>query len=78
MSREIKIIETSTLTQIIHQFGTRVKTIDGNHYYEIPFWFKPMVEGWILYGAELPEDLKQFITKAGLGGENPQPTKVTL
>jgi hypothetical protein len=78
MPEEIKIAEISTLTQIIYRFGTRVETEDGNHYYEIPFWFKPTVEGWVLYGAELPEDLSQFIAKAGLGQPNPQPKKVEL
>lgn len=78
MSKEIKIVEISTLTQIIYRFGTRVETAEGNHYYEIPFWFKPTAEGWILYGAKLPEDLSQFITKAGLGGDNPQPKEVRL
>ncbi len=77
MSKEIKIAEISTLTQIIYQFGTRVETADGN-YYEIPFWFKPTNEGWVLYGDELPEALNEFLTKAGLGGDNPQPQKVKL
>lgn len=78
MSKEINIVEISTLTEIIYRFGTRVTTVEGNDYYEIPFWFKPAIEGWILYGAELPEDLSEFITKAGLGGSNPQPKKVKL
>ncbi len=78
MSKGIKIAEISTLTQIIYRFGTWVVSVDGNHYYELPFWFKPTTEGWVLYGDELPEDLSQFIVKSGLGGDHPQPQKVKL
>lgn len=78
MIKEIKITEKATLTQVVYRFGTRVETVEGNRYYEVPFWFKPTADGWVLYGKELPEDLQQFICKAGLGGDNPKPKKVEL
>jgi len=78
MSKEIKIKELSTLTEIIFRFGTRISTEEGNNYYELPFWFAPDADGWILYAKEWPNDLMMFITKARLGGDNQQPKKVKL
>ncbi len=78
MNKEIKIVGGFPLSDIIYRFGTRVSTPEGNSYYEIPFWFKSTENGWVLYGKDLPDDLMQFITKARLGGDNPQPEKVEL
>lgn len=42
-------------------------------YFKLDGWFEWKGDaGWIFHTDKLPEDLNQFITKAGLGGENPQ------
>lgn len=59
------------------RLAEHVRTDLGNDYYNIPFWIQKVNDVLILHEA-MPEDLKMFITKAGLGGENPRIIKPEL
>ena len=55
-----------------------VITEEGNTYFKIPAWFEKKGHGEFVIHTDMPEDLSQFITKSGLGGDNPKPTKPKL
>lgn len=50
-----------------------VTTDQGNTYYKMSHWFQvsPDGEDIIVYG-KMPDDLSEFIVRAGLGQPNPQ------
>jgi len=77
MSVEIKIRYKPEFGNLF-QYADRVHTIDGNEYFQIPFWIQKLPDGDFLLHSDTPEDLQQFITKAGLGGDNPQIKRAEL
>ena len=47
---------------------------DGKKYYHLPFWFESVGGSWIIHDLNnLPPDLQDFLVKARMGGDNPQP-----
>ena len=54
--------------------------IEGDKtYFRFPVWFEKLGKGkYAIHAEELPEDLSEFITKAGLGGDNPCIQKIEL
>jgi hypothetical protein len=54
------------------EYAEVVHTKEGRVYFRIPVWFEKMGCGEFRIHEDMPEDLSQFITKAGLGGDNPQ------
>ena len=66
------------LKRIVRQFGTKV-CVGTKTYLRIDFWFEDTGKiGEVVLHEAPPEDLKLFLTKAGLGGSTPQPEKVKL
>ena len=55
--------------------ASMVVTSIGRKFYHLPYWFEEKPGGgyFVHHLDELPDDLKEFITKAHLGGDNPQP-----
>jgi len=76
MSKQINICSNFTLVESL-RMAEYVHTDSGNDYYKIPFWMQKINDVLILH-EEMPEDLKIFVTKAGLGGDNPQIKKAEL
>jgi hypothetical protein len=62
------------ILDILKEFGSVIETQEGNVYAEIPFWME-IKNGEVILHTSMPEDLSQFLAKAGLGGDNPQPRK---
>ena len=72
-------IGKSVCLKNLTKYAERVKTEDGNVYYRFPHWFQEIPGDFrFVIHTDLPEDLSQFITKSGLGGDNPKPTKPEL
>lgn len=59
-------------------YAEMVVTERGNVYFRFPGWFEKKGHGKFVIHTDTPEDLSQFITKSGLGGENPKPIKPEL
>ena len=59
------------LKDVFRFWADIVVTSEGNTYAKIPFWFEIQNDGIVLHET-MPEDLSEFVTKAGLGGDNPQ------
>ena len=78
MKDSIKIPFMIEPAYLLNRYGERVDTEAGNTYYRVPFWMKKLPDGSVLLYPEEPEDLSKFITKAGLGGDNPQSNKPIL
>ena len=76
MSVKIHMVDQISVKDFL-RFAEYVHTENGNEYYRIPFWIQRSDEVLILH-EEDPEDLSQFITKAGLGNPNPQIKKAEL
>ena len=66
------------LWDFLDDFASVVETDEGNTYMEIPFWIQKKANGVYEVHPEMPNDLSKFITKARLGGDNPQPIKAEL
>lgn len=54
------------------RFAYTIKTKEGNVYYRWPQWFQEMPDGNLVMCKIMPDDLSDFICKAGLGQPNPQ------
>ena len=78
MPDEIKLGLNYALINIV-RYGEKAVTKEGKTYYRFPYWFEqlPGTFEFILH-VEAPEDLKEFIAKAGLGNPNPQIQKPNL
>ena len=72
---QVKIEDGIELTLILMKCAERVPAKNGNIYYHLPCWFEEVGPGELVLHLKNPEDLTEFITKAGLGGDNPQITK---
>ena len=77
MSKEINIKWKPEYGNLF-QYAEKVNTQEGNKYLKLPFWIQKLPNGDFILYEEPPKDLSQFLTKAGLGGDNPQPKKVKL
>ena len=77
MSKEIEIKRNIELVNIL-QFAEEVITAEGNTYYHFPQWIQMLPNRSFIFYEEMPNDLSMFITKEGLGGDNPKRTKVKL
>ena len=55
--------------------ASMVVTSLGKKYYHLPFWFEEKPGGgyFVHHLNDMPEDLKDFIVKSRMGGDNPQP-----
>jgi hypothetical protein len=76
MSKQIHMVEHTPLRDFL-QFAEIVRTDQGNSYYRVPFWIQRH-NGLLILHENPPEDLSEFITKAGLGNPNPQIIKPEL
>lgn len=70
------MVDQTPLKDFLH-FADFVHTEQGNDYFRVPFWIQ-QDNGVLVLHKEIPEDLSQFLAKAGLGGGNPQIQKTTL
>lgn len=67
------IIGQSFALSNLVKLAEQVVTTEGNIYYRFPCWFQQLPGNFeFIAWFNPPEDLTQFITKAGLGGDNPQ------
>jgi len=58
---------------VLIKCACKVETNEGNTYYKIPYWFEISDDGEdIIVHGNMPEDLSNYVTKAGLGGDNPK------
>jgi len=69
------------LLDLIKKFGSIVK-IGKKTYYYLPFWWEidesnPDILSWYHMNI-IPQELKEFITKSRLGGDNPKPEEYKL
>lgn len=72
MKEPIELGKSYGLANLV-RFAERVVTEEGNIYYRFPCWFQELPGDFeFILHRDLPDDLSQFITKAGLGGDNPQ------
>jgi len=79
MSKSVDIGKSIPLALLLKKYAEKVVTPEGNTYYHIPHWFQQISGDFeFVMHVNLPEDLSQFIAKAGLGGDNPQSTKAKL
>jgi len=78
MNQPTDIGESMCLTDLM-KYAERIVTEEGNTYFRFPNWFQQIPGDFrFIVHTELPEDLDKFITKAGLGGDNPQPKNLKL
>jgi hypothetical protein len=78
MAESIDIGQNYSLA-ILLKYAAEVVTEEGNTYYKFPYWFQLHPGNFeFTIHRNLPEDLSQFITKAGLGGPNPRPKEPEL
>ena len=54
------------------KFAYTIKTKEGNVYYRWPQWFQEQPDGSLVMCKTMPDDLSDFICRAGLGAPNPQ------
>jgi hypothetical protein len=47
--------------------ASEITTKEGNTYHKIPFWFEVSPDGSVVFHHAMPEDLSEFVCKAGLG-----------
>jgi len=79
MSKPVDIGKSIPLALLLKEYAEEVVTTEGNMYYRLPYWFQQLPGNFeFVLHTDVPEDLVQFITKAGLGGDNPQIIKVKL
>jgi len=73
MIKSIHIGKSFALANLT-KYAERVETSDGNVYYRFNGWFQQLPDDFefILHLEDLPPDLSDFITKSGLGGDNPK------
>jgi hypothetical protein len=71
MSGKVEIGQSYALANLI-EFAESVITEQGNIYYHFPCWFQLNPNFEFTIHRELPEDLTEYIVKAGLGNPNPQ------
>ena len=76
MSKKIHMVDQTPLKDFL-RFAECIHTDQGNVYCRVPFWIQEK-NGLLVLHGEMPEDLSQFIAKAGLGNPNPQIKKVKL
>ena len=76
MSTKIHMVDQTPLKDFL-RFAESIHTEQGNEYVRVPFWIQ-CHNGLFILHEKMPEDLSMFITKAGLGGDNPQINKVEL
>jgi hypothetical protein len=58
---------------VLVKHASEVTTEEENTYYKIPHWFQITPDGNdIVFHGRMPDDLSEFICKAGLGQPNPQ------
>jgi len=70
----IELGKNIALANFLMKYAERITTADGNTYYRFDGWFQ-MIPGdyeFVFHRDNWPEDLSQFVTKAGLGGDNIQ------
>ena len=77
MSKSVEILYWMELENLL-QFAQEAHTDEGNTYYQIPFWIQEGKNGTFIVHEKPPEDLAMFLTKAGLGGDNPQIKRAEL
>ena len=73
---EPKTILYWTQLEELLEYAQVVDTKEGNTYLNIPVWFEKKGHGEYVIHTNLPEDLRQFICKSGLGGDNPKPIQL--
>jgi hypothetical protein len=57
----------------LFKYAAKVETKEGKVYYKFPFWFEQLPGNFeVVMHRDMPEDLSNFICKAGLGSNNPQ------
>jgi hypothetical protein len=72
MTKPVDIGQNIALANLL-EYAEQVVTEKGNAYYRFPCWFQLLPDNFEFRVHSVPpEDLSQFITKAGLGNPNPQ------
>jgi len=77
MEKTVNVNENTPL-KYLFLYADKVTTPEGNTYYFLPVWFKQKGCWFSVHLKDLPEDLSEFICKAGLGQPNPQIQKAEL
>ena len=72
MHEPVEIRRNIGLVNVL-QFAEEVSTEEGNVYYRFPDWFQRLPNGSFILHRDMPSDLGMFVTKSGLGGDNPKP-----
>ena len=71
MRAPVEMGKNIALANFLDKYAEKVITADGSVYYRFIDWFQQLDRGFVMH-LDLPNDLSEFIVKAGLGNPNPQ------